>query len=215
MANSASERTKRNLAAVLKEKMAKKPLEQITIQELTEACGMQRRAFYYHFEDIYALVKWMFQEEAISLLQQQEGTLLWQEGLLQLFHDLEENTAVCLCALRSSGHDALKRFFGADLEGIFSKEMKKMARRLDLDLDPHGIPLFVSALGGIVEAWLLDLLPDTPEKMVSRINGFLQSHIYGLQVLQHHPEWIDAAGNTSSEARNFPAQQDDGQDIKK
>lgn len=51
MANSASERTKRNLAAVLKEKMAKKPLEQITIQELTEACGMQRRAFYYHFED--------------------------------------------------------------------------------------------------------------------------------------------------------------------
>lgn len=215
MANSASERTKRNLAAVLKEKMAKKPLEQITIQELTEACGMQRRAFYYHFEDIYALVKWMFQEEAISLLQQQEGTLLWQEGLLQLFHYLEENKAVCLCALRSSGHDALKRFFGADLEGIFSKEMKKMAWRLDLDLDPHGIPLFVSALGGIVEAWLLDLLPDTPEKMVSRINGFLQSHIYGLQVLQHHPEWIDAAGNTSSEARNFPAQQDDGQDIKK
>lgn len=215
MANSASERTKRNLAAVLKEKMAKKPLEQITIQELTEACGMQRRAFYYHFEDIYALVKWMFQEEAISLLQQQEGTLLWQEGLLQLFHYLEENKAVCLCALRSSGHDALKRFFGADLEGIFSKEMKKMAWRLDLDLDPHGIPLFVSALGGIVEAWLLDFFPDTPENMVSRINGFLQSHIYGLQVLQHHPEWIDAAGNTSSEARNFPAQQDDGQDIKK
>ena len=32
MANSASERTKRNLAAALKEKMAKKPLEQITIE---------------------------------------------------------------------------------------------------------------------------------------------------------------------------------------
>lgn len=45
MKSSASERTKRNLAAALKEKMAKKPLEQITIQELTEQCGMQRRAF--------------------------------------------------------------------------------------------------------------------------------------------------------------------------
>ena len=194
MANSASERTKRNLATALKEKMAKKPLEQITIQELAEACGMQRRAFYYHFEDIYALVKWMFQQEAISLLQQ-EGALLWQEGLLQLFHYLEENKAVCLCALRSSGHDALKRFFGADLEGIFSKELKKTAERLDLHLDPDGIPLFVSALGGIMEAWLLDLFPDTPEKMVSRINGFLQSHIYGMQVLQHHPEWIGPASS--------------------
>ena len=195
MASSASERTKRNLATALKEKMAKKPLEQITIQELAEACGMQRRAFYYHFEGIYALVKWMFQQEAISLLQQQEGALLWQEGLLQLFHYLEENKAVCLCALRSSGHDALKRFFGADLEGIFSKELKKTAERLDLHLDPDGIPLFVSALGGIMEAWLLDLFPDTPEKMVSRINGFLQSHIYGMQVLQHHPEWIGPASS--------------------
>ena len=190
MANSASERTKRNLAAALKEKMAKKPLEQITIQELTEACAIQRRAFYYHFEDIYALVRWMFREEALSLLQQQEGALLWQEGLLQLFHYLEENRAVCLCALRSPGHDALKRFFGASLEAIFSKELKETARRLGLDLDAEGIPLFVSALGGIMEAWLLDILSDTPENMVNRIHGFLQSHIYGMQVLQHHPEWI-------------------------
>lgn len=185
MSNSASERTKRNLAAALKEKMAKKPLEQITIQELTEQCGMQRRAFYYHFEDIYALVRWMFQEEAISLLNQRKGSLLWQEGLLQLFHYLEENRAVFLCALRSPGHDTLKRFFGANLEAIFSKEMAETAARLNLDLDPDGIPLFVSALGGIMESWLLGSFPDSPEKMVQRINGFLESHIYGMQVLQN------------------------------
>lgn len=184
MGNSASERTKWNLAAALKEKMARKSLEQITIQELTEQCGMQRRAFYYHFEDIYALVRWMFQEEAISLLKQREGALLWQEGLLQIFHYLEENRAVCLCALRSPGHDALKRFFGANLEAIFSKEVEETAARLELELDPEGIPLFVSALGGIIESWLLGVFPDPPEKMVERINGFLESHIYGIQVLQ-------------------------------
>lgn len=184
MKNSASERTKRNLAAALKEKMAQKALEQITIQELTEQCGMQRRAFYYHFEDIYALVRWMFQEEAISLLKQREGSLLWQEGLLQLFHYLDENRAVCLCALRSPGHDALKRFFGTNLEAIFGKEVEETAARLNLKLDPEGIPLFVSALGGIMESWLLGVFPDPPEKMVERINGFLESHIYGMKMLQ-------------------------------
>ena len=126
----------------------------------------------------------MFQEEAISLLKQREGALLWQEGLLQLFHYLEENRAVCLCALRSPGHDALKRFFGANLEAIFSKEVEETAARLELELDPEGIPLFVSALGGIIESWLLGVFPDPPEKMVERINGFLESHIYGIQVLQ-------------------------------
>lgn len=198
MGNSASERTKRNLAAALKEKMAKKPLEQITIQELTEQCGMQRRAFYYHFEDIYALVRWMFQEEAISLLKQREGSLLWQEGLLQLFRYLEENRAVCLCALRSPGHDALKRFFGANLEAIIGREVKETAARLDLDLDPEGIPLFVSALGGIIESWLLGLFPDPPEKMVERINGFLESHIYGMQVLQKAAPPVQQAGPRAS-----------------
>ena len=188
MKNSASERTKRNLAAALKEKMAKKPLEQITIQELTAQCGIQRRAFYYHFEDIYALVRWMFQEEAISLLDQQKGSLLWQEGLLQLFHYLEENRAVCLCALRSPGHDALKRFFGANLKAIFGKEVEEAAARLELDLDPEGIPLFVSALGGVMESWLLGVFPDPPEKMVERINAFLESHICGLQVLQNRTQ---------------------------
>ncbi|MBM6871118.1 TetR-like C-terminal domain-containing protein [Pseudoflavonifractor phocaeensis] len=96
------------------------------------------------------------------------------------------NSAVCLCALRSPGHDALKRFFGASLEAIFRAELEETAARLKLDLDPEGIPLFVSALGGIMEAWLLGLFPDTPENMVRRINGFLQSHIYGIQVLQEH-----------------------------
>lgn len=188
MANSASERTRRNLSAALKEKMAKKALDQITIQELTDQCGMQRRAFYYHFEDIYDLVKWMFQEEAISLLKRQEGALLWQEGLLQLFHYLEENRAVCLCALRSRGCDALTRFFGASLESIFRKELEETAARLNLDLDPEGIPLFVSALGGIMEVWLTGGFSDTPEHMVGRINAFLQTHIYGLQALQGRPD---------------------------
>lgn len=45
-------------------------------------------------------MRWMFQEEAVSLLRQHDGTLLWQEGLLQLFRYIEENKAVCLCALR-------------------------------------------------------------------------------------------------------------------
>lgn len=185
MKSSASERTKWNLATALKEKMAKKPLEQITIQELTEQCGVQRRAFYYHFEDIYALVRWMFQEEAISLLKQREGSILWQEGLLQLFYYLEENRAVCLCALCSPGHDALKHFFGTNLEAIFGKEVEDTAARLKLELDPEGIPLFASALGGIMESWLLGVFSDSPEKMVERINGFLTSHIYGLQALRN------------------------------
>ena len=109
--NTASQQTKQALAAALKELMAQKPIENITIHDLTEHCGIRRQTFYYHFEDVYDLLRWMFQEEGIALLEQQKGALLWQEGLLQLFRYIEENRAVCLCALNSVGRKELKRLF--------------------------------------------------------------------------------------------------------
>ena len=48
--------TKHALEAALKELLKEKPLDKITISDLTAACGISRTAFYYHFQDIYALV---------------------------------------------------------------------------------------------------------------------------------------------------------------
>lgn len=107
----AADQTKQALAAVLKELMAQKPVNKITIHDITERCGIRRQNFYYHFEDVYDLMRWMFQEEAVSLLRQHEGALLWQEGLLQLFHYIEDNKAVCLCALAVSWTKSSKTLF--------------------------------------------------------------------------------------------------------
>ena len=48
--------TKYQLEAALKKYLLKKPLDKITIHDLTEECGISRMAFYYHFKDIYDLV---------------------------------------------------------------------------------------------------------------------------------------------------------------
>jgi AcrR family transcriptional regulator len=77
---SVSEQTKLQLVAALKTLMAQKPMDKITIAELTGICNIRRQSFYYHFEDIYDLLRWMFDNEAISLLKQQEGALLCKEG---------------------------------------------------------------------------------------------------------------------------------------
>ena len=57
-----SETTKQELSAALKTLMSQKPLEKISIREITDLCGLRRETFYYHFADIYDLVKWMFEE---------------------------------------------------------------------------------------------------------------------------------------------------------
>ena len=192
--NAASDQTKRALAQALKELMAQKPIDKITIHDLTERCGIRRQNFYYHFSDVYDLLRWMFQEEALVLLEQHEGTLLWQEGLLQLFRYIEDNRAVCLCTLRSVGREHLKRFFETDIYAIIHRAVEQVAAQVgadqagltqaDTDLMTH---FYVVALAGMMESWLLCEIDRTPEELIDFADRMLQDHIRGAQLRWAQP----------------------------
>ena len=64
----ASNAAKRQICTVLKELMTQKPLNRITVAEIMRGCGMARQHFYYHFDDVYDAVRWIFEEEAVALL---------------------------------------------------------------------------------------------------------------------------------------------------
>ena len=49
--------TKAALEESLKRLLLKKPLDKITITDITTDCGISRMAFYYHFKDIYDLIE--------------------------------------------------------------------------------------------------------------------------------------------------------------
>lgn len=63
------ERTKLMLAESLRNLMQKKTLDKIKIHEIVDACGVNRQTFYYHFQDIYALVEWMYNYDATKLVE--------------------------------------------------------------------------------------------------------------------------------------------------
>ena len=183
---SVSEQTKLQLAAALKILMAQKSMDKITIAELTSLCNIRRQSFYYHFEDIYDLLRWMIENEAISLLKQQEGALLWKEGLLQLFRYLEENRTVCLCALKSVGRDHLRRFFEADIYAIIHRTIEQLTESIgvhnnldsfvDVEMLTH---FYVVALAGMIESWLLGEIDRTPEQLIQFVDIILNDQING------------------------------------
>ena len=75
--------TKLALEDSLKNLLLKKPVDKITITDLTNDCGITRMAFYYHFKDIYDLVEWSCYEDASRALQGKKTYETWQEGLMQ------------------------------------------------------------------------------------------------------------------------------------
>lgn len=63
-------RTKKALCDSLKNLMKHKPFSKITISELIRDCNINRKTFYYHFEDIYALLQWILEQEAVEVVKQ-------------------------------------------------------------------------------------------------------------------------------------------------
>ena len=83
--------TKLALEASLKELLRTKPIDRITINDLTEHCGISRMTFYYHFKDIYDLVEWACVEDGTRALQGKKTYDTWQEGIAQIFEAVLEN----------------------------------------------------------------------------------------------------------------------------
>lgn len=105
-----SNTTKQALEAALKRKLLQKPLDKITIRDITEDCGISRMAFYYHFKDIYDLVEWACVEDAAQVLQGKKTYDTWHEGLEQIFEAVLENKAFVLNACRCISRDQMERF---------------------------------------------------------------------------------------------------------
>ena len=190
----ASEAAKREICAALKTLMAQKPLNKISIAEIMQSCGMARQHFYYHFEDIYDAVRWMFDQEAVALLREHEGVMLWQDGLLQLFQYLQENRAVCLCALHSISREHLKRFFQTDVHVIIQDTIERIVEELNCRVSDGEVDLltkfYVGALASMMEEWLLGNIPETPEELIRFANQLLNDHVRGaaLRMAEPHPE---------------------------
>lgn len=102
--------TKYALEASLKKLLLVKPLDKITINDLTTDCGISRMAFYYHFKDIYDLTEWVCLEDATRALQGKKTYDSWKEGLRYIFEAVLENKPFILNVYHSVSREQIENY---------------------------------------------------------------------------------------------------------
>ena len=176
--------------------MTQKPLERITVAEIMDTCGMRRQHFYYYFTDIYDLLRWTFEKEALELLQQQQGVSPWQNGFLHLFQYINQNRAVCLCALDSLGKESLKQLLEADVSSIVDRAVRQTAEENGLSAHSPEVEVVICLvtimMAGAVESWLRGELTQTPEELTRRIDMMFQDYIRGVALRLKAPAAVYA-----------------------
>lgn len=104
--------TKYTLAASFKELMAQKPFQKISVGDICDLCGMNRKSFYYHFKDKYDLTNWIFIHEFAIPHNEKAGgdgdTWELLEALVRYFY---ENRNFYHNAMSVTGQNSFREYF--------------------------------------------------------------------------------------------------------
>lgn len=174
-----SQITKRALEQSLKNLLLKKPLTKITINDITEDCGINRMTFYYHFKDIYDLVEWSCLEDARKALEEKKTYDTWQQGFLQIFEAVLENKPFIMnvyrCVHREQVEKYLKPLVDNLLLGVINEEAEGITVREE---DREFIAQVYSYIFvGLMLDWIKDDMKENPEDIVERLAILIKGSI--------------------------------------
>ena len=174
-----SNTTKQALELSLKRMLLKKPLDKITIRDITEDCGISRMAFYYHFKDIYDLVEWACIADASLALQGKKTYDTWKEGLLQIFEAVLENKPFILNAYRCISRERMERFLFQLTYGLIRCVVVEQSRGVEIsEQDKIFIAEFYKySFVGIMLDWIRQGMTGDYREIVEKISTTMRGNI--------------------------------------
>lgn len=99
--------TQKALMASFAKLLNEKPFDKITVQDIVDDCGVNRNTFYYHFQDIYDLIDWIYKNETEKFLKGNDTYETWQQGVRALFEYALANKSFILNTYHSISKEYL------------------------------------------------------------------------------------------------------------
>ena len=167
--------TKRALEASLKKLLVQKPLNKITINDITEDCGVNRMTFYYHFKDIYDLVDWILTEDATKAMEGCQSFDTWTEAFLDILHQIRDNKALVLNVYRSVGREQVEQYLYKLLDPMLKEFADRECRDITVQDDDKQfvVDFYKYALVGVVLEWIRRDMKNDPKQMVERVSTMI------------------------------------------
>lgn len=140
--------TKRALADSLKKLLSRRPMDRITVQDVTDDAAVSRKTFYYHFHDIYDLMEWLVVDECSHFGSPANGSVDWIREVADVLNYARENRGWVLNVYQSVEREQLERILhkivGPYVENGFDQAVNgrpvvEEDRKFALAIYTHGI----------------------------------------------------------------------------
>ena len=163
-----SSSTKEALAAALKQMMTVKPMDKITIKDLVEICGVNRQTFYYHFDDVYDLLEWVFEEDANRVLPREVVYEHWREDVFIFMQYLQDNSSFTLNVYNSNSRIYMLRYLEEKMAACIRSFAVIVSEGMNIDRQDFEfvVTFYAKCAIGFISQWM-DLGMKLPKEVTT------------------------------------------------
>ncbi len=168
--------TKKALSEGFKSLMRTKSFDKIKISDITDSCGLNRQTFYYHFQDKYELLNWIFFNEVIAVLSDNLTFDNWDEKILQILTVMSNENYFYQNALRIISQNEFQAYLFHVTFELLCDIIDRISLNKNLhEDDKHFIANFYSyGIVGIIVDWAKHGMKQSPEKLTLHIKNLVQ-----------------------------------------
>ena len=164
------------LALSFKELVTKKPIEKITIREITDLAGVIRPTFYNHFQDKYELLEWIIVNEIFEPMEPLIAKGQLSQAVEQSLITMQNEKGFYERAMKLTGQNSFREIMTDHVARFILERLSEVSLREKIYyqwLTPKRVAYFFA--GQIVYAvmeWLEDGMQVPPHELVGSFMYF-------------------------------------------
>ena len=171
--------TKGRIAEAVEQMLQTRPVCKITVQRVMEQAQMKRQSFYYHYQDIYALLDVWFHTVFDPYVQCDRPDFDWRTAIKEVLRACQAHPRTIYHVFDSLSRDQLEQYVFGLTDDVFSKAI---TRYIDASCIPepelNGIVSFCRyAFIGFFLQFLWNHMDDDVDETVDRLCGLLERFV--------------------------------------
>lgn len=157
----------------------KKSLHNVTVTELAKKCNIERKTFYYHYENLTELIKEIFDEELTVVIEEFNETLSWEDSFILAAKFILENKKAIKHMYQSDYKDDVEKYVFSMAGEIMNKYVNRVAKSTDAkEIDIKLIAYFYQcALSSSLIQWVATDMKTDPVEITNRIGKLMDGNI--------------------------------------
>ena len=167
------QRAKAAIISSFKDLLGKHPIDKVTVKEICTQCGVNRQTFYYYFEDIMDIFKYVIFKELSVDIAQNRTFETWEGGFLATMNYLKNNSKMILHIYNSSYWPEANVYFSSLSNRLLSNVIDECVENSGSKLSEKNINFIINfyrhVFNGLMIDWVNAGMKDEPDTVLEKL----------------------------------------------